>query len=425
MSGIGQTLKEIRKKQRMTQSELADGIVNRSYISQIEKDLVQPSFKTMNLLAKRLDVDISMFYENLELRALSGSEIKNQIKNAKYQLESNNLTLLENTIRDLLNTSDEGFSKLSPGDQTDYYYVLSSYYFNRGDVEKTLEYTEKGILLAQQHAQEKVEIDFLIRIAKVYVDKNEYHVALDYLNKANELILSGRMMDQVKVDVLLNMGICHGRIGEYYSGIRLCEEALHINRLSQSSHKSGELFMTLGICYRNVNDLTSSKNYYEKAMKYFDLFDQQYNKAGILINLAILAREEGEFDACITMIQDARRIFEKLDDAYQCLNCDVELFKTHVVLPSTSSLKEEFESLDSLIPASYDSLKRDLHTAMLHHHLSEKDYKNALLFLTDSINIEDKSLYLAQIFYHLDMWEESSSSFMDHYVRNTVKNLVS
>lgn len=418
MSEIGEILKQLRKQKKMTQSELAEGIVNRSYISQIEKNLVQPSFKTVTLLAKKLNVDISLFYENIELKALSESELKNQIKNAKYHLEINNQGALSQSVGELENISEEAFDKLNGIDKTEFHFVLASYYFQKDNLEKCMEYAQKGLQLAQENGLERKEIDFLLKIAKVHIEENDFHVSLTYLNQANNIILSNRLMDLVKVDVLLNMGICHGRIGEYYSAIRLCEEALHINSITQSTHKSGELFMTLGICYRNVHDLEQSQKFYEKAMQYFDLFEQSFNKAGILINLAILFREKNDIKKCIELIKEAKQIFIEMDNDYQVLNCDVELFKTNVIVGNFSSIPTDFKKIDELIPNDYKTLKRDLHTAMIDFYFNSKQYRDALVFLTESQEITSKNLYLAKIFYNLKMWEDSSVSFMEYFEQN-------
>ncbi|UOK57532.1 helix-turn-helix domain-containing protein [Bacillus sp. OVS6] len=55
----------------MTQSELAIGIVNRSYISQLEKGMVQPSYKLLLKFSERLKCDIHDFFEEEDKSLLS------------------------------------------------------------------------------------------------------------------------------------------------------------------------------------------------------------------------------------------------------------------------------------------------------------------------------------------------------------------
>ncbi len=50
---IGLKIKEMRTLQKMTQEELSKGIVNRSFISQLEKGMVSPSIETLEKLAHR------------------------------------------------------------------------------------------------------------------------------------------------------------------------------------------------------------------------------------------------------------------------------------------------------------------------------------------------------------------------------------
>ncbi len=47
---IGQRIKEIRNNNNLTQEELADGIISRTYLSLIEKGSVHPSTNDVEIL---------------------------------------------------------------------------------------------------------------------------------------------------------------------------------------------------------------------------------------------------------------------------------------------------------------------------------------------------------------------------------------
>ena len=58
----GAVIKRLRKEKHMTQAELCGEEISRNLLSQIESGKVRPSLKTMEYLAKRLSVPLSLFF---------------------------------------------------------------------------------------------------------------------------------------------------------------------------------------------------------------------------------------------------------------------------------------------------------------------------------------------------------------------------
>lgn len=66
---IGDNIKQIRKEKKLTQQELAKKMgISRSYLSDVENNRYNPSSKTIETLAEKLDV--SMFYLTTGKKAL-------------------------------------------------------------------------------------------------------------------------------------------------------------------------------------------------------------------------------------------------------------------------------------------------------------------------------------------------------------------
>ena len=69
---LGQKIRELRLKNKMTQKELAGAFITRNMLSQIENDSATPSVKTIEYLAERLEKPIGYFLDkNQEASALS------------------------------------------------------------------------------------------------------------------------------------------------------------------------------------------------------------------------------------------------------------------------------------------------------------------------------------------------------------------
>ncbi len=61
---IGSKIKQLRKKRKMTQQELSDGIITRGMLSRIESDSALPSMQTLQALADRLHISPGFLLED-------------------------------------------------------------------------------------------------------------------------------------------------------------------------------------------------------------------------------------------------------------------------------------------------------------------------------------------------------------------------
>src|SRR5579875_2696712 len=65
METLGKKIRTLRRKQKLTQQALAEGLVTASMISQIESDRATPSEALLQHLANRLGVDLAFLASDL------------------------------------------------------------------------------------------------------------------------------------------------------------------------------------------------------------------------------------------------------------------------------------------------------------------------------------------------------------------------
>src|SRR5689334_14934649 len=63
---LGQKIREWRMRKGITQTELAEGLVTPSMISQIESDKANPSFKLLEGISRKLNVPIDEFLMDMQ-----------------------------------------------------------------------------------------------------------------------------------------------------------------------------------------------------------------------------------------------------------------------------------------------------------------------------------------------------------------------
>lgn len=392
MSNIGNKLKEIRKQKKLTQAELAEGLINRSYISQIEKGTVTPSYKTMLLIAERLDTDISYFLNDQELNLLSLTEIQKNLKNAQVYLELNEIRKAEKLIYEVKEVKEKFFSKLSLDEQGIYYLLLGEISLFKEEWEDSILFLSKSIEYFERSGNEKNQIKSLNNLSKVNMSLSKIHDALEYLNRASDLLIANQIVDTLRIEVLLNMSICHGRINEFYSAIRLCKEAHYINTKTKKNYKSGEIFMTLGICYKKIGNLDQAKEFYLKAEQFFEVFELNFNKAGTLLNLSILSRETKEYDSAIKYIQAAKILFENLKDNYQVYNCEIEHIKMHIALQNYKDAKKMALEIKDSLPEKFKYLKKQVIEILCEICIEKEEFNQALSYIEEANKIDIENL---------------------------------
>lgn len=137
---IGEVISYLRKKQNMSQSDLADGICSREYIGQIEKGQKFPTTYMINLFCDKLDVNI---YDEYALLLQHGGFAQHQMImtiNDHIEPEKGHLLL------DLA-TNCENSGVPIEGELLQYICYAKALYFGNIDrqIEKALEYCLEGI----------------------------------------------------------------------------------------------------------------------------------------------------------------------------------------------------------------------------------------------------------------------------------------
>ncbi|MBI2874372.1 MAG: helix-turn-helix transcriptional regulator, partial [Firmicutes bacterium] len=77
MSTLGERIKQVRKELAMTQEQLAGTDFTKGFISQVELNRINPSLKSLQLLAARLDRPVNFFLDDRDSRRLKEIDLLN------------------------------------------------------------------------------------------------------------------------------------------------------------------------------------------------------------------------------------------------------------------------------------------------------------------------------------------------------------
>ncbi|MCU5330978.1 helix-turn-helix domain-containing protein [Bacillus wiedmannii] len=220
---LGITIKELRMKKNISQSELCHGICSQSQISKIEKGMIYPSSILLYQLSERLGIDSNNIF------ALTQNKKLKYVENVKY------------VMRDC--TKQKQYNEL--------YEIVKQ---------------EKN----ENNFQLKEDKQFLIwheAIAIFHVNKS-IKTALNLLNSALKLTVTNvDFLSEREIDIMQSMAIFHWANKEYEKSITILRRCLtNFNKLDFPRDKEIKLKIIF-----NLAKILGLANQHEEAIKYNDM----------------------------------------------------------------------------------------------------------------------------------------------------------
>ncbi|MED2839745.1 transcriptional regulator [Bacillus wiedmannii] len=220
---LGITIKELRMKKNISQSELCHGICSQSQISKIEKGMIYPSSILLYQLSERLGIDPNNIF------ALTQNKKLKYVENVKH------------VMRDC--TKQKQYNEL--------YEIVKQ---------------EKN----ENNFQLKEDKQFLIwheAIAIFHVNKS-IKTALNLLNSALKLTVTNvDFLSEREIDIMQSMAIFHWANKEYEKSITILRRCLaNFNKLDFPRDKEIKLKIIF-----NLAKILGLANQHEEAIKYNDM----------------------------------------------------------------------------------------------------------------------------------------------------------
>lgn len=137
-------------------------------------------------------------------------------------------------------------------------------YIKKGNLDSALFCNNRGLKISKLIRLDNVHIDLLMHRGILFKEKENYTLAIEFLEKAKAL--SCKVNDNVFSGKILNLiAACNYELGHYQRSVEILHEALAI--LDKNYHNSDELskcYKLLGQSYKKIGDLHKSNDYYEQ-----------------------------------------------------------------------------------------------------------------------------------------------------------------
>lgn len=238
------------------------------------------------------------------------------------------------------------------------YYKIGSAYLLEGNYSKSQEYQLNALRIYEDYPNNKDIVKVYNSIALIYFYVKDYDKALDYFNKAIDLLNKNFDGDNLKINKYL-----------------------------------GNVYNNIGIIYDNKNNLSLAIEFYSKALSFSKKINDSENLSTVYSNMGIVYLKENKYDLAEAMFNEAYKIRLKQNNIYG-------LSKSFYHLGRLNNEKGNFnkaldflsKAVDFSIKSNASSTRMNAYDELSKVYSSKKNYelafKNLKLFhrLKDSLD---------------------------------------
>ncbi|KDN59076.1 helix-turn-helix domain-containing protein [Exiguobacterium sp. AB2] len=257
---IGQQIKALRKEKKLTQSQLAEGIITKSMLSMIENGKAEASMRSLREIAKRLDVPVQSLL--VDAREADLQKIVEEIESTQGTLQSWKDEDVQQALRPYL---EDEMNSVWQGKA---YTLFADTMFNNGEQQKLLELYDQAIAVFERF-EEKEEL-IMARISQAFylLMWNRFEEAIERIDML-ELIDLRSMKTKTRVEFSMLMVFRNMLYDDDLPGaIRRLEDTLDYMTRTKIYYRVDDVYRVIAICALYLKDEDLVLSALEKAKQY-------------------------------------------------------------------------------------------------------------------------------------------------------------
>ncbi|AUB62283.1 transcriptional regulator [Bacillus thuringiensis] len=274
---LGITIKELRIKKNISQSELCHGICSQSQISKIEKGMIYPSSILLYQLSERLGIDPNNIFaltQNKKLKYIENVKfvIKDCLKQKQYK-ELYEIVKKEKNLNNFQTKEEKQFL---------IWHEAIAIFMVDKSLKTALDFLNNALKLTLTNSDflSEREIDIMQTMAIFYAENKEYEKSINILKRCltNFNKLDFPRDKEIKLKIMLNLAKCLDFTYQHEEAIKYLDKGIKLAINLNTLYLLGELFYLKGqyllkIKQHNVEDVIYN---WKKALFIFELTEKEY-----------------------------------------------------------------------------------------------------------------------------------------------------
>lgn len=281
---VGQRIKETRHRNNLTQEELAEGIISRTYLSLIEKGSVQPSTNVLIKLSERLNCSLNDLMSETSNFRYNDVEVFREIVYHEYKVEHDDFT----TIKGLISKEYDKTDDISVADKGRLHLLYAKYYRHMSENDKMHFHTEESILSLSNNVINQFYIDAVLLKSGYLIEAGQIKQALDILEETYLLVFQMSDLKLGRLKLLFEIIECYYRMEQYFTCRRLLDKFTYLKEGMRVDYRQDEylfLFSKVAVQQQDFELLNSLVNMTDSSrmtlLKCFNLYKKDQIKDAV------------------------------------------------------------------------------------------------------------------------------------------------
>ncbi|KEO84263.1 helix-turn-helix domain-containing protein [Tumebacillus flagellatus] len=342
METFGERLRMFRMKKGLTQTQLAEGIVTPSMLSQVEANKAKPSWHVLEQIAKKLEISVDELIGNSKLDMAVISEYRL----AKGMLSAGEFSSALPILKKIM---EDNTGKLDPFEiRYDHAFcLLHLHQLHKAEeaFQQLLNHTctVNGSLI--------LTVRVLHQLGHVAMKQKRYQIAEHYLTLALDKIRSLEKNDvHLQSSLLLTLGEVQKRSGHLKKARVTLQLALPIFEEREDLRGLGELYLKLAQSSRATEDYAQASDFAHRAQLCFTTLNDQKEKLALQLQLALLNGETGDVEKAIHILEQVAEAYRRLQQSEEAGVAVTELAKLYFKRGNLDQAEEACQTARSLLP---------------------------------------------------------------------------
>ncbi|ANC18111.1 helix-turn-helix domain-containing protein [Bacillus cereus group sp. MYBK108-2] len=274
---LGITIKELRIKKNISQSELCYGICSQSQISKIEKGMIYPSSILLYQLSERLGIDPNNIF------ALTQNKRLKYVENVKYVIKD---CLKQKQYKELYEIvkKEKNLNNFQTKDEKQFliWHEAIAIFMVDKSIKTALDFLNNALKLTLTNSDflSEREIDIMQTMAIFYAENKEYEKSINIFKKCltNFNKLDFPRDKEIKLKLMLNLAKCFDFTYQYEEAIKYIDKGIKLAINLNTLYLLGELFYLKGQCLLKMKQHNVEEVIYnwKKALFIFELTEKEY-----------------------------------------------------------------------------------------------------------------------------------------------------